>query len=261
MEPVSSVPSLDHVVVAVSSLAGAVDTFAAAGFTVMPGGRHDVLPTENALVPFPDGSYLELLAVRDTVTRDDWRSLAAGPGWARHLRGVSAIARRFLPSLAGADGVVDWCLRSTDLARAAARLRRLGHVAAGPVAMERERPDGERLAWSLLLPESRLLPFWIADRSPRERRVPAMPAPHANGARGLASVRIRASAVPMAALALGDTLDVVPEADPAGATTLDLGRWRIALLPGEREGPDAVSVRGAAGLPDAVRALGVRDGD
>lgn len=261
MEDVSSLSSLDHVVVAVSSLAGAVDTFEAAGFTVVPGGRHDELPTENALVPFADGSYLELLAARDPVTRDDWRSLAAGPEWARHLRGVSAIARRFLPSLAGADGVVDWCLRSADLARDAARLRRLGHVAAGPVAMQRERPDGERLAWSLLLPESRLLPFWIADRSPRERRVPAVPAPHANGARGIAGVRLRASVVPLAALALGDTFDVVPEADPAGASRLDLGDWRIELMAGEREGPDAVSVRGSAGLSEAVRALGVRDED
>ena len=261
MGPVSPLPSIDHAVLAVSSLAGAVEAFEAAGFTVMPGGRHGELPTENAIVPFADGSYLELLAARDPVTREDWRSLSTGPGWSRHLRGVSAIARRFLPSMAAEDGVVDWCLRSGDLMRDAARLRRLGHVAAGPVAMQRERPDGERLAWSLLLPESRLLPFWIAARTPRERRVPALPGPHANGARGIASVRIRASVVPMAALALGDAFDVLPAADPTGVTRLDLGRWRIELVPGEREGPDAVAVRGCAGLPDTVRALGVLDGE
>lgn len=257
MERVSSMPSLDHVVVAVSSLAGAVDAFETAGFTVVPGGRHDELPTENALVPFPDGSYLELLAARDPVTRDDWRSLAAGREWSRHLRGVSAIARRFLPSLAGEDGVVDWCLRSADLARDAARLKRLGHVAAGPVAMMRERPTGDRLAWSLLLPESRLLPFWIADRTPRERRVPAISAAHPNGAYAIVSIRIRAGGLAMAALGLGDLFDVVPGSDPAGVTTLDVGGWRIDMDSGEAEGAFAAGIAGCDVLPDAIRALGL----
>src|SRR5215472_18245097 len=99
---------LDHVVVVVSSLAEATRSFAAAGFTVTPGGRHDAIPTENALVAFADGSYLELLAARDTSTRDELRALRVGKGWKRHLKGVSAIARRFLPSLCLADGVADW---------------------------------------------------------------------------------------------------------------------------------------------------------
>jgi hypothetical protein len=248
---------LDHIVVAVSSLEGAVRAFEDAGFTVFPGGRHAELPTENALIPFADGSYLELLAVRDPVTRDDWRSLAAGPEWSRHLRGVSAIARRFLPSLAGEDGVVDWCLRSGTLEREAARLRRLDQPAAGPVPMARERRDGERLEWSLLIPEWRLLPFWIADRTPRERRVPAMPAPHANGARGIAGVRLRAGVVAMAALSLGDALDVIPGADASGGTRLEPGTWRIEMVPGEPEGACGVSLDGCTFLPDAIRALGV----
>ena len=53
---------LDHVVIVVSSLAEASRSFAAAGLTVTPGGRHDEIPTENALVAFADGSHLELLA-------------------------------------------------------------------------------------------------------------------------------------------------------------------------------------------------------
>src|SRR5262245_16011309 len=144
---------LDHVVVLVSSLAEATRTFTRAGFTVTPGGRHDAIPTENALVAFADGSYLELLATRDPETRDELRALRAGPGWERHLKGVSAIARRFLPALAGADGVADWVLRGDALARRGAALRALGVKASGPVAMARERPDGVRLEWELLLPE------------------------------------------------------------------------------------------------------------
>src|SRR5262245_25569131 len=96
---------LDHVVAVVSSLAEATRAFDAAGFTVTAGGRHDAIPTENALVAFADGSYLELLAARDPATRDELRALRPGAGWERHLKGVSAAARRFLPLLAGLDGV------------------------------------------------------------------------------------------------------------------------------------------------------------
>ncbi len=251
--------AIDHVVVTVPALAPAVSVFEAAGFTVMPGGRHDAVPTENALVCFVDGGYLELLAARDATAREEWRVLAASPAWERHLHGVSAIARRFLPSLAGDDGVSDWSFRGSALGAQAARLRRMGSVATGPVPMSRERSDGERLAWELLLPESRLLPFWIADRTPRERRVPATPGAtsHANGARGIAMVRLRAASVPTAALALGDVFDVVPAAAADGSTRLTMGEWRIEVIPGEPEGACVVALAGCATLPDELRSLGV----
>src|SRR5262252_4447642 len=157
---------LDHVVVVVTSLADATRAFAAAGFTVTPGGRHDAIPTENALICFADGSYVELLATREPGTRDELRALRASDRWQRHVQGVSAVARRFLPLLAGPDGVADWVLRGAPLPRRAAALRAVGAKAAGPVRMSRERPDGERLEWEMLLPESMLHAFWIADRTP-----------------------------------------------------------------------------------------------
>src|SRR6185369_4137384 len=113
---------LDHVVIVVTSLADATAAFTAAGFTVTPGGKHDAIPTENALIGFADGGYLELLATRDPDTRDQLRALRAGAGWERHVKSVSAIARRFLPGLAGSDGVVDWVLHDAALGRRAAAL-------------------------------------------------------------------------------------------------------------------------------------------
>jgi hypothetical protein len=253
----ASVKQLDHIVIAFPSVEVARASFTRAGFTVTPGGRHEDLPTENALVPFADGTYLELLATCDPAVREEWRSLAAAAGLARHLRGVSAIARRFMPSLAGDDGVVDWSLRSNGLRREAARLRACSQAAAGPVNMSRERPDGERLAWSLLLPESRVLPFWIEDRTPRERRVPASGAAHANGASGIAVVRVSAASVPLTALALGDLLGVVPATSAAGDTMLLMEGWRLEVVPGAREGACGVGLSGCAELPEELRALGV----
>ena len=249
---------LDHVVIMVSSLADATALFSSAGFTVTPGGRHDATPTENAVVAFADGSYLELLATRDPATRGELRALRAGPGWERHLKGVSAIARRFLPALAGADGVADWALRGDSLARRAAALRALGVKASGPVAMARERPDGVRLQWELLLPESRLHAFWIADRTPRDQRVPggAPATVHANGAIGIAEVRLRAPSVPTAALELGESLGTVPRVR-AGVTTLVLDGVRLEVVDGEPEGACGVALAGCATLPVALTALGV----
>jgi hypothetical protein len=246
------------VVVVVSSLTDATARFAAAGFTVTPGGRHDATPTENALIAFADGSYLELLAARDAATREELRALRAGAGWERHLKGVSAIARRFLPALAGGDGVADWVLRGDVLARRAATLRALGVKASGPVAMARERPDGLRLEWELLLPEVRLHPFWIADRTARDQRVPsgAPATAHANGTTGITAVWLRTPSVPTAALALGESLGTVPRVR-AGMTTLELDGVRVEVVDGSPEGACGVALAGCAPLPDGVTALGV----
>ena len=250
---------LDHVVVVVPSVSEAARSFVAAGFAVTPGGRHDAIPTENALIAFADGSYLELLAARDAAARDELRALRGAPGWERHLKGVSAIARRFLPSLAGEDGVADWVLAGGALRSRAATLRALGVKASGPVAMARERADGVRLEWELLLPESRLHPFWIADRTPRDLRVPAAAAAHANGATGIATVRVRTPGVPTAALELGESLGTVPRLID-GVTTLDLAGTRIEVLEGEPAGACGVTLAGCAGLPSALVDLGVTPG-
>lgn len=255
----------DHAVVVVGSLADATREFTAAGFHVLAGGRHDAIPTENALVCFADGSYLELLAARDPATRAELRALRAQEDdklWRRLLRGATAVGRRFLPLLALDDGVADWVLHTDALGTCATRLRRLGVVASGPVAMSRERAGGETLSWDLLLPGSPLYPFWIADRTPRERRVPSDRAvtTHANGARGVAAVHVRALLVPSAALALGDALGVLPAVRADGASVLDVGAWQVELVRGEREGASAVTLAGCGPLSGPVRALGVFGG-
>lgn len=254
--------AIDHVVIAVPSLALANEWFREAGFRVTPGGRHDALPTENALVAFADGSYLELLTARDPADRAEWQALAAGPYWERHLRGVSAVARRFLPSLAGPDGVVDVCLHGVRLAARGADLRRVGERAAGPVRMSRERPDGERLEWDLLLPESRWLPFWIADRTPRERRVPGGPDPtsHPNGVTGIAGFTVCCPSAPLVALSIGDLFGGVPEARSDESARLRTSTFELAVAEGAPARVCAASLLGCDTLPETLRDLGLRPG-
>lgn len=253
---------LDHLVVVVGSLAAAVQDFAAAGFTVLPGGRHVELPTENALVCFADGSYLELLATREAGTRDELRAAFDTPRWARHLNGVSAVSRRFLPLLAGADGVCDWVLRADSLSRHAAALRARGLVASGPVAMGRERTDGVKLEWELLLPESFLHPFVIRDQTARTLRVPgdATATTHANGARGVSEVVVGAGLPPLAALELADVFGTVPRSGADGATRIALEGFGVRVDSATREGARAALIRRVRELPPALIALGL-EGD
>ena len=243
--------AFDHVVLVVPSLQQAGGAFRDAGFRVQPGGRHDALPTENALVIFEDGGYLELLAARDPAWRDELRATCTTRHWPALLHEASAVARRFLPALARPDGVADVVLRGTRLDRFAVEARRRGFVMTGPVPMERERPDGERLAWSLVLPESRVLPFLIEDRTSRDRRVPVSPesTAHPNGTRGVEAVEVFAEDVPTWALAFADLFDVAPRVRPDGATELAMQGVRIVLRQGTPEGARIVRLAGVGALP------------
>src|SRR5688572_2537486 len=94
---------LDHVIIAVHDLQTAIDDYRRLGFTVLKGGTHANRATENALVVFVDGSYLELL----TRTGE-----AALPG----LVDFSGLVSR-------KEGLVGFALRSSDLEADIARLR------------------------------------------------------------------------------------------------------------------------------------------
>ena len=65
------ITGIDHIVILVADLDRAQAEYAAAGFTVVPGGEHAGGLTHNALVAFADGTYLELLAFRRPLA--SWR--------------------------------------------------------------------------------------------------------------------------------------------------------------------------------------------
>jgi len=65
---------MDHVGVGVRDLKAATESFTRLGFVVSPGGRHPG-GTENNLIFFPDGSYLELLGVHDSTKAADMAAM------------------------------------------------------------------------------------------------------------------------------------------------------------------------------------------
>ena len=53
----------DHLVIAVSDLDRAMDSYRSLGFEVFPGGRHEHRGTHNALIRFGGLDYVELRGV------------------------------------------------------------------------------------------------------------------------------------------------------------------------------------------------------
>jgi catechol 2,3-dioxygenase-like lactoylglutathione lyase family enzyme len=156
---------LDHVVFVVRDLQAAIADYRRRGFTVTPGGEHADGATHNALVPFADRSYLELVAFHDlgqSLTHPWWNIAADG------------------------GGLADFALLSDDLAADSAALADL--VKRPPQEGGRIKPDGVEIRWRTAVLKAPL-PFVIEDLTPRDLRVPGGAATeHANGATGIASV-------------------------------------------------------------------------
>lgn len=164
------ITGIDHVVILVSDLGIAIDQASDAGFIVTGGGKHDEGETHNALIPFSDGSYIELLAYTASVPPDHY------------------FARRF----ALGYGLADLALRTTDIDLAVSAITERGLPYPLPTHLGRHVPDGRLASWRMSLPATlhptAALPFLIQDLTDRSIRVPNSPAAtsHPNGALGLA---------------------------------------------------------------------------
>src|SRR5258708_9355738 len=147
---------IDHVVIVVIELESAIASFTGAGFTVVRGGKHPI-GTHNALIAFADGSYLELIAFVKPVPAHPWQ-IALDKG----------------------GGIIDFCMRTDDLATTVDSLRRAGAKIADPSPLTRHRPDGYHLSWVLAIPEppyNGQIPFLIKNHTPRADPLPP-PRPH-----------------------------------------------------------------------------------
>ena len=152
------IQGIDHLVIVVKDLDQAAKDYEQLGFTVVPGGQHPV-GSHNALIPFRDGSYVEIIAFyREAVDHRWWEPLVKG--------------ERF----------VDFCLQTDDLRGDTGKLRDAGVAINDPVPWSRKRPDGYELKWLLSLATGShrgVAPFLIEDITPRAERIPPCPSLHA----------------------------------------------------------------------------------
>lgn len=160
---------LDHIVILVDNLDLASQDYTDLGFSVVVGGEHADGVTQNALVAFKDGSYLELL-----------NFLAPPPDDHLFARGGRS-----------AEGIIAYALLPDDISADINRARQHGLRIEGPLEGGRTRPDGLELLWQIGRTSEPVLPFLCADVTPRDLRVPHGPAQHhPNGVTGIADVRV-----------------------------------------------------------------------
>jgi hypothetical protein len=160
------IKGIDHLVVVVPDLNGAIMSYTDLGFTVTPGGKHPI-GSHNALIAFADGSYIELIAFTARDSPHPWNLLLQKGG-----------------------GLIDFCAQSDDLSDTVASFRKAGVKMSEPFPLSRERPDGYTLRWTLSIPQppwNGIVPFLIEDETPREERVPQNTS-HPNGASGIANL-------------------------------------------------------------------------
>ena len=223
---------LDHVCLRVSDLEAASDVFRNLGFTVSPGGKHGGEFTENALVHFEDGSYLELI----TFTKPRLTGWLVNSGAARALmaRTASHLKYRFLEASRYPEGLFDAALMVDDIFELSHRLEASGVAHAPPHPFRRRTPDALELRWNMVCPFDSGLPF-VRDPFEPEVRLRKDVSHHSNGATGIAEVHYAVSnpsATQAQWCALGDA---AVKAESGGATRVTLGSSALVFHPRERD--------------------------
>jgi Glyoxalase-like domain len=222
----------DHLVIRVRDLDAAMSDYSALGLTVTPGGEHPTLGSRNALIPFEDDTYIELIAFkpRDTPATPDPKA--------------SPMVKRVGMWEASKEGMVDYALVPPKAGEAIAAAKAHGLTLEGPFPGSRKRPDGQEVSWELAVPGTYDLPFLCADVTPRSLRVPGGAArQHPVGAAGFHRLVIGVENLAESVKRYQALLGVAPEA-PAplleGMTdsiVFPVGAASIALLEIEKSPP------------------------
>ena len=162
----------DHLIYVVPDLPAGTRAFTQLGFTVTPGGRHGGEVTHNALVPFLDGTYLELMAPTRPGSMRFWGRLKALRLLPAYLARQDPQVRPLILRVAYGPGPVDYALSVGLMPELIETVQARGLRLDGPINGSRLRPDGERVEWQLAFPQSLDLPFVITDLTPHSLRVP-----------------------------------------------------------------------------------------
>ncbi|PVH71155.1 hypothetical protein DL98DRAFT_521222 [Cadophora sp. DSE1049] len=158
-------------------------------FTITPGGQHADRKTENRLICFRDGSYVELIAFvnDDPENRECHR-------WGGKQFGIIDFAFTHRTG----DAAVLFSELQERLERVTWKEDATKVEYQPPVAGGRKRPDGKEVKWTVTTPvtttgyQSGQLPFFCHDVTPRSVRVPVSDeaVTHPSGAYGIKQLTI-----------------------------------------------------------------------
>ena len=211
--------AVDHVTVAGKDLKAMQASLAAIGIRSEYGGRHSNHATEMAITSFPDGSYLELIALQPDA---DPKAVAAHY-WSKQMEHNA--------------GPCAWAIRPKDMPAEIVRLRAAGMHVGDAARNGRNRPDGKRLDWETAdigsEPNGTFFPFMIRDFSPRDLRAYLNGSPTTTDFRGVRRVVIAVRDLPASAARYRKAFDLPATAsaeDPLfGAKLMELSGTPVVL--------------------------------
>src|ERR1041384_2451589 len=148
---------LDHIVIRLAELENAAEDYRSLGFNVVFGGEHPGFWSRNAIVPFSDGSYLELIAFR--LPPPSPLRLKHERAAELRAQGRTPVEQRVVPWESSAEGLVDWAILPDEIEQDITSARERGLQIEGPFAGSRLRPDGQTVSWQFGVPDGYDLPF------------------------------------------------------------------------------------------------------
>jgi hypothetical protein len=157
---------LDHVIVGVRELRRAVTDWESVGLIATDGGTHPKIGTKNALVRFPDESFLELMTIEDRQ---------------RLRRNAPVLLEQLEASF---DGPFSWALRTDDIEEARATVAAEGFEVLPIWQGEGKRDSGKVARWRSFHTPTPGFPFVVQ----YETEPTSEPSPHALPVTGLGAV-------------------------------------------------------------------------
>lgn len=139
--------ALDHLIITAKDPEKAAKEFGAKhDIKVVEGGKHDNWGTYNYVSYFANDSYIEWIGMFD-------KELAAVSDNPLIIQTYNALSK-------GEEGFIQFAVRTENMEAYIEHFRQSGVSYKGPFAGSRLRPDGSKLEWRMLFPESdRTLPF------------------------------------------------------------------------------------------------------
>ena len=222
----------DHVIIGVGDLARAEADLRGIGSKVTARPDVGATETENRLICFQDGSYIEVFSFLDRTHPNQHR-------WA--------------PLLAKGDGWLDYSVHVSDVTAETARLAASGLPSVGPRSGGRSLTAGRRWDVAVLLTgrgiANPVLRFLIEDTEPREVRVPggaaAVQPAGVTAVVGVTLVTTALAAVETELAAMFGPGVAVTRSGAVAARRYGLaGRWVEVIEPTEADALDHLRARG-----------------
>ena len=182
--------TIDHIVHYVENLDIAVEDFQKNGFNVLRGGIHTGGITQNAMIHFLDGTFIELISFTNSIQSTFFKWM-----FRLHLSSFihnsprMTVAKRVVSRMALCpQGMIDFAIKSRSFQDDYTRITHEGVQLSTPANMTRKLPDLE-LCWQMSIPEFHELPFLISDYNV----IPVLSqdaAIHENGATGISKILV-----------------------------------------------------------------------